>query len=144
MVEKGTRQGTLLLLSQEAEALHSHGLSRMRLGNGGADWGHLTPSVCPSRYLLRSSEGLPSWLRQGKKYPRDAGDLGSIPAWGRSPGDGNGNLLQYPCLESPMHRGAWWATAHGVAKSRTRLSDSPFSVFPLVFITNLLGCVSMS
>ena len=43
--------------------------------------------------------------------------------WEHSPGEGNGNPLQYSCLENPMDRGAWWATVHGVAKSRTRLSD---------------------
>ena len=48
-----------------------------------------------------------------------AGDLVSIPGLGKSPGDGNGNPLQYSCLENPMDRGAWWATVHGVAKSRT-------------------------
>ena len=52
-----------------------------------------------------------------------AGDPGSIPGLGRSPGEGNGNPLQYSCLENPMDRGAWWATVHRVAKSRTRLSD---------------------
>ena len=52
----------------------------------------------------------------------NAGDLGSIPGWGRSPGEGNGNPLQYSCLENPMDRGAWWTAAHGVAKSQTRLS----------------------
>ena len=57
--------------------------------------------------------------------PANAGDtrnVGSILGWGRSPGVGNGNPLQYSCLENPMDRGAWWATVHGVAKSRTRLS----------------------
>ena len=49
----------------------------------------------------------------------NAGDLGSIPGSGRSPGEGHGNPLQYSCLENPMDRGAWWATIHGVAKSRT-------------------------
>ena len=53
----------------------------------------------------------------------NAGDPGSIPGSGRSLGEGNGNPLQYSCLENPMDRGAWWATVHGVAKSRTRLSD---------------------
>ena len=53
----------------------------------------------------------------------NVGDLGSIPGLGRSPGEGKGNPLQYSCLENPMDRGAWWATVHGVAKSRTRLSD---------------------
>ena len=46
------------------------------------------------------------------------GDLGSMPGLGRSPGEGNGNSLQHSCLENPMDRGAWWATVHGVAKSR--------------------------
>ena len=49
----------------------------------------------------------------------NAGDLGSIPGLGRSPGEGNGNPLQYSCLENPVDGGAWWATVHGVAKSRT-------------------------
>ena len=51
------------------------------------------------------------------------GDLGSIPGSGRSPGERNGNPLQYFCLENPMDGGAWWATVHGVTKSRTRLSN---------------------
>ena len=55
-----------------------------------------------------------------------AGDLGSIPGSGRSPGRGNGNSLQYSCVENPMDRGAWQAMVHGVAKSQTRLSDSFF------------------
>ena len=53
----------------------------------------------------------------------NAGDLGSIPGLGRSPGEGNGNPLQYSCLENPMDGGAWWATVHGIAKSQTRPSD---------------------
>ena len=53
----------------------------------------------------------------------NARDLGSIPCLGRSPGEGNDNLLQNSCLENPMDGGAWWATVHGVTKSRTRLSD---------------------
>jgi hypothetical protein len=53
----------------------------------------------------------------------NAGDLGSIPGLGRSPGEGNGNPLQYFCLENPMDGGAWQATVHGVTKSRTQLSD---------------------
>ena len=62
----------------------------------------------------------------GKETTCNAGDLGSIPGSGRSPGEGNGNPLQYSCLENPMDRGAWRATVHGVAKSRTRLSDFHF------------------
>ena len=56
----------------------------------------------------------------------NAGDPGSIPGLGRSPGEGNGNPLQYSCLENLMDGGAWWATVHGVAKSQTRLSDFTF------------------
>ena len=51
------------------------------------------------------------------------GDLGLIAGAGRSPGEGDGNPLQYSCLENPMDGGAWWATVYGVAKSRTRLRD---------------------
>ena len=57
-----------------------------------------------------------------KNLPANAGDLrdvGSIPGKGRSSGGGNGNPLQYSCLENPMDRGAWCATIHGVAQSRT-------------------------
>ena len=54
----------------------------------------------------------------GKASPCNAGDPGSIPGSERFPGEGNGNPLQYSCLENPMDGGAWWATVHGVAKSR--------------------------
>ena len=52
-----------------------------------------------------------------------AGDLGSIPGLERSPGEGNGNPLQYSSLENPMDVGTWWATVHQVTMSRTQLSD---------------------
>ena len=64
----------------------------------------------------------------GKASACNAGDLCSIPGSGRSPGEGNGNPLQYSCLENTMDRGAWWATVHRVAKSRTQLSDFTFIV----------------
>ena len=51
----------------------------------------------------------------------DTRDMGLSPGSGRSSGEGNGNSLQYSCLESPMDRGAWRDTTHGAAKSRTRL-----------------------
>ena len=54
-----------------------------------------------------------------KESACNAGDSGSIPGSGRSPGEGNGNPLQYSCLENPMNRGAWWATVHRVTKSWT-------------------------
>ena len=53
----------------------------------------------------------------GKESACNAGDPGLIPGTGRSPGEGNGNPLQYSCPENPMGRGAWWATVHGVAKN---------------------------
>ena len=59
----------------------------------------------------------------GKESACNAGDLGLIPGSGISPGEGNGNALQYSRLENPMDRGAWWGTVHGVAKSWTRLND---------------------
>ena len=52
-----------------------------------------------------------------------AGDPGLTPGSGRSPGEGNGNPLQYSCLENPMNKGAWRATVRGATESRTRLSD---------------------
>ena len=60
---------------------------------------------------------------EAKESDYNAGDLGSIPGSGRSPGKGNGNPLQYSCLENSMDRGAWWATVHRVAKSRIQLTD---------------------
>ena len=53
-----------------------------------------------------------------KNLPANAGDVSSLPGSGRSPGEGNDNLLQYSCLEIFMDRGAWQATVHGVAKSQ--------------------------
>ena len=69
-------------------------------------------------YILGGSDG--------KVSACNAGDPGSLPGSGRSPGDGNGNPLQYPCLENPMVRGAWQVIVHGVAKSWTWLSDFTF------------------
>ena len=54
-----------------------------------------------------------------KESAYNSGDPVSIPELGRSPGEGNGNPLQYPCLENSMDRGAWWATVHEVTKSQT-------------------------
>ena len=70
-----------------------------------AVWGGLTNS-CEKKKSEKQR-------RKGKKYPFD--------------GEGNGTTLQYSCLENPMDGGAWWAAVHGVAKSRTRLSDFTFT-----------------
>ena len=63
----------------------------------------------------------------GKESACNARDLGSIPGSGRSPGEGNGNPLQYSCLGNPTVGGAWWATVPGVVESWTRLSDFTFT-----------------
>ena len=67
-------------------------------------------------------EGFPGGS-YGKESACNAGDLGSIPGSGRSPGEANGTPLQYSCLENPMDGGAWWAIVQGVTKSQTRLND---------------------
>ena len=61
-----------------------------------------------------------------KNLPANAGDerdLGLIPGLGRSPGEANGNPLQYSCVENPMHSGTWWATVHEVAKRVVKLQN---------------------
>ena len=58
----------------------------------------------------------------------NAGDLGSVPGSGRSPGEGNGNPLQYSSLENPIGGGAWWAAVNGVTKSQIQLSDFTFTL----------------
>ena len=64
----------------------------------------------------------------GKEFTCNAGDLGSTPGLGRSPGEGKGYLLQYSCLENPMDGGACWAIVHGVTKSLTPLSNFTFTL----------------
>ena len=64
-----------------------------------------------------------------KASASNVGDPGSISGSGRSLGEGNGNPLQYSFLENPMDREAWWATVHGVTKSRTQLSDFTFTFY---------------
>ena len=61
-----------------------------------------------------------------KNLPTNAEDEGSIPGLGRSPGEGNGNPLQYSCLENPMNRRAWWFPVHGVTESQTQLSSHTY------------------
>ena len=58
-----------------------------------------------------------------KNSAANEGDAGSVPGSGRSSGGGNGNPLQYPCLENPMDRRDWWATVHGIAKNWTQLRN---------------------
>ena len=80
-------------------------------------------STCQDFLPFEGCIGLPRWL-SSKESACNAGDLrdvGLIPRSGRSPGGGHGDPLQYSCLDNPMDRGAWRATVHRVAKSRTRL-----------------------
>ena len=90
-------------------------------------------SLAASRYLTPGAGdgGSCPGGSEGKASACNAGDLDSIPGSGRSPGERNGNPLQDSCLENPMDRGTWWATVHGVAKSRTRLSDFTLLCFAL-------------
>ena len=72
-------------------------------------------TLCAAFWFLGGSDG--------KASACNVGDPGSIPGLGRSSGEGNGNPLQYSCLENSMDGGAWWATVHGVTKSWTWLSN---------------------
>ena len=83
------------------------------------------PGIEPGSPALQA-DSLPSGFPGGsdsKPFAYNVGDPGWLSGSGRSPGEGNGNLLQYSCLGNAMDRGAWWATVHEVTKSRTRLSD---------------------
>ena len=65
-------------------------------------------------HCFSSHGGFPGGSDGKKKYSCNVGDLSLIPGWGRSPGEGNGNPFQCPCLENPTDRGSWWAAARGV------------------------------
>ena len=87
---------------------------------------------------------LPWWLSGKESTYQTAGDVGSIPAWVRSRGEGNGNPFQYSCLENSTDRGAWQATVHRVTKSQTRLSRFHFLyiyiyIFGFFFFITFLG-----
>ena len=83
---------------------------------------------------------------EGKEFTCNSGDTGDmdlIPGSGRSPGEGNGNLLQYSCLENPVDRGTWWATVQSVTKSWTPLSHNPGIFFFGYFIIILLSVICL-
>ena len=111
---------------------------------------HLLPCIlyCSSITSRRKREHisrLPRWrsgkepARQRRRCQRPWFD----PGWGSSPGEGSGSPLQYSCLESPVDRGAWWATVHGVAEGRTRLSTTGFweqtVALPMGWATSMWG-----
>ena len=97
--------------------LLSHGYSFIRWKSSG-DWFHNNGNVLNTTQCY----GLPRWL-SSKRSACSAGDTGLIPGLGRSPGEGNGNPLQYSFLGNPMDRGAQQAIVRGVANSQTQLSD---------------------
>ena len=66
-------------------------------------------------------------------------DLGSIPGWGRSPGEGHGNPLRYSCLENPMDRRAWWATVHGGRKELDTTERLTLSLF--IVLVSAIHCL---
>ena len=127
-----------LVMDRESWNAVIHGVSKSRTWL--SDWTELKIQV---RYLwhIHSSEkstkkkikrhwtgirGFPGGSN-GKVSAHNAGDPGLISGSARFPGEGNGNPLQYSCLENSMDGEAWWATVHGVAKSPTRLSDFTFT-----------------
>ena len=83
---------------------------------------HICIYIYTHTHTWASLRGFPRGS-DGKESAYNAGSTVLILGLNRSPGDGNGNSLQYSCLENPMNRGACWATVHGVTKSWTRLSD---------------------
>ena len=100
-------------------------------------WGQLKDSELSNNHSVPPLQGF-LWVKDFAKLPihwevhmapvvkhpaAKTGDAGLIPESGRSPGEGNGNPLQYSCLGNPMDRGAWWAIVHGVTKSWTQLSN---------------------
>ena len=82
----------------------------------------MVPDLKQVSVRLRASQGAPA-VKNLLANAEDAGDGGSVSGLGRTPEEGNGNPLQYSCLENPMDRGAWWATIHGAAESQTQLSE---------------------
>ena len=88
-------------------------------------WLHAEAAIRPPELTYLITKGLHPWGfhggSDGKECACNAGDAGSIPGSGRSPGEGKGCSLQYSCLENPMDRGAWRAAVRGVTESWTRL-----------------------
>ena len=84
----------------------------------------ISQSLCKEIYLTNTGERdgafpMAQWVKNPPAIQEATGDMSLIPGWGRSPGEENGNPLQYSCWDNPMDRGAWMSTAHGVAKSQT-------------------------
>ena len=114
-----------LVMDREAWHVAVHGVakSQTQLSN----WTELRTRINKYKPLIASLVA-----QMVKKSSCNTGDPGSIPGLGRSPGEGNGNPLQYSRLENPLDKGAWWATVHGVSKSPTRLRDLHFHFYSLL------------
>ena len=110
---------------------HFHALKKeMATPSSVLDWripgmGSLVGCRLWGRTESDTTEATQQYSSVGRESACNAGDTGSIPGSGRSPAEGNGNPLQYSCLENPMDRGAWQATIHGVARVRHDLAILP-------------------
>ena len=109
----------------------------VRTGHGTTDWFQIGKGVHQGCILSPCLFNFPGGS-EDKVSACNAGDLGSIPGLGKSPGEGNGNLLQYSCLENPRDRGAWWAAVYGVAQSRTRLKRLSSSMYIFIILPTAL------
>ena len=99
----------------------------------------LTPNI--SRY--KACHGASLIVQLVKNLPAYAGDLGSIPGLGRSPGEGNGNSLQYSCLENPMGRGTWQATVHRITRVGHDLVTKPSPPLLYMHAEQLQSCPTL-
>jgi len=117
---------TPVLWSREFHGLHSQSMGSQRVGHDCTTFNYIHPSQTQNLVTIDKKRYRASLVVQlVKNLPAnvgDTGDVGSISGLGRSPGEGNGNPLQYSCLENSMNRGAWWARVHGVMKNLTQLS----------------------
>ena len=102
-----------------------------------SDWPHLGQRLVISLFRTNCAQykDFPH-SSVGKESACNAGDLSSVPEWGRSSGEGNGNPLQYSLLENPMDRGSWQATIHGITRVRHDLVTKPpppCSIYPILW-----------
>ena len=117
---RGQFQEVLLFFCHEQSEEWCQSLTQRKVTEGPVWVQVLDILKCPNGAFLKWN--FPSGS-VAKKSACDAGDPGSIPGWGRSPGGGNGNMLWYCCLGNPMHREAWQAAVHGSQKSWIWLSN---------------------
>ena len=114
---QGVAESLLMRIPPSLWSMDSVSGNWLRSGN----WGRCHDSFGALSCILLLTH--PCCLPDSKESACNAGDLGLIPEWGRSSGEGNGNALQYSFQENSMDRGAWWATVHWVAKSQTITID---------------------